>query len=480
MLMRQLFFIAAIWGALATASYAQQPAQLTLEEAVQLLYSNNNAIKISQTTTEAAKAEKQQLNASWYPFISAAGGYFHFSNDISADANMGEITQQMLQSLQETFPYLEQLASQILPQLQHVMASLGNITLSVPLLKQNIATLDAAAVWPLITGGKRIYAGRIGNSIQESAELLAGHTINAQLSLMLNTWYTLKLSTSIAQMQKENLQYMEKLYLNTGRLMEEGFINKAEYLVVQVARDEASNEAETAVQNVKIAQKALEAVLGKEIGGATPLGNFFTLDTIPPVSSIYEKVINKNLQLKILETQNNILENRKKIAESNYIPNVVLFARQNIWSNNIPKNLMPRTTIGAAMQWDIFDGFTREKEIKKSKLQQQQLEYATEQAKEDLFTAALALRSRMEDASFNIRTTERTLQLAQELLREREKSFTEGMCTSTDIVAARTAVTKARTALNLAGWEYCTSLANLLALCSETEYFITLHNEYGK
>ena len=141
---------------------------------------------------------------------------------------------------------------------------------------------------------------------------------------------------------------------------------------------------------------------------------------------------------------------------------------------------MPRTTIGAAMQWDIFDGFTREKEIKKSKLQQQQLEYATEQAKEDLFTAALALRSRMEDASFNIRTTERTLQLAQELLREREKSFTEGMCTSTDIVAARTAVTKARTALNLAGWEYCTSLANLLALCSETEYFITLHNEYGK
>ena len=478
--MRQLFLIAAIWGAMATVSYAQQPSQLTLEEAVQLLYSNNNAIKISQTAIEAAKAEKQQLKASWYPFISTTGGYFHFSNDISADANMGEIAQGLLQDLQETFPGLEQMASQLLPQLQQIIAGLGNITLSVPLLRQNITTFDAVAVWPLITGGKRIYAGRIGNSIQESAELLAGHTANAQLALMLNTWYTLKLSTSVAGMQQENLQYMEKLHLNARRLMEEGFINKAEYLVVQVAKDEAIRESETAAQNVKVARKALGAILGKEIEDIIPLGNFFTLDSIPPVSTIYEKVLNGNLQLKILETQNRILEDKEKIAKSNYIPNVALFARQNIWSNNIPKNLMPRTTIGAAMQWDIFDGFAREKEIKKSKLQQQQLEFATEQAKEDLLTAALALRSRMEDADFNIRTMEQTLQLALELLREREKSFTEGMCTSTDMVAARTAVTKARTVLNLAGWEYCTSLANLLALSSETEYFIVLHNEYGK
>ena len=86
----------------------------------------------------------------------------------------------------------------------------------------------------------------------------------------------------------------------------------------------------------------------------------------------------------------------------------------------------------------------------------------------------------MEDAACNISTLEQTLQLALELLREREKSYAEGMCTSTDVVAARTSVTKARTALNLAHWEYCTSLANLLTLSSDTYKFIELHNEYGK
>ncbi len=478
--MRQLFLIAVLLGTIATASYSQQPAQFTLEEAVQLLYSNNNAIKISQAAIEAAKAEKQQLNSSWYPYISATGGYIHFSNNISADANMGEIAGNLMQDLQQAIPGLDQLAAQLLPQLQQIMAGLGNVTLSVPLLGQNITTFDAVALWPLITGGKRIYAGRIGKSLQETAELYATHTANAQMALMLNTWYTLLLGNSVVKMQEENLQYMEKLLGNAKRFMEEGFINKAEFLVVQVAKDEAGREMEAAMQNVKIAERALGAIIGKDLTDVTPYGNFFILDSIPDISDINSRILMGNSSLKILREQKNILENKEKIAKSNYIPNIALFAKQNIWSDNIPKNLMPRTTIGAAMQWDIFDGFAREKEIKKSRLQQEQMEFATNQAEEDLLTAALALRSRMEDATFNIKTLEQTLQLARELLREREKSFAEGMCTSTDIVDAQTAITKVRTALNLAGWEYCTSLANLLALSSETEYFITLHNEYGK
>ena len=51
------------------------------------------------------------------------------------------------------------------------------------------------------------------------------------------------------------------------------------------------------------------------------------------------------------------------------------------------------------------------------------------------------------------------------------------MATPADVVAARASLTKATTALNLAKWEYCTSLANLLALSCNTEKFIELHNE---
>ena len=173
------------------------------------------------------------------------------------------------------------------------------------------------------------------------------------------------------------------------------------------------------------------------------------------------------------------MENNTKIAKSNYLPTLALYSRQSIYTD-IPQNLLPRFTVGAAMQWDIFDGLVRESRIKQSRLEHEQMQYTIEQTREDLFTAAIALRGKMEDAHYSIITLTQTLHLAQELLREREKEFAEGLCTSTETIEARTALSKTRTALNVARWEYCTTLANLLALTSNTEKFIELHNEYRK
>lgn len=486
-LMKQFVLITAILAVLGTGLTAQNNKEdwswnlhpLTLEEAAKLLAGNNNAIKISQKNTEVAKAQKQQLNAAWYPFITATGGYFHFSNDISADANLGELAQDALQNLQGAIPGLEQLMVQLLPQLQQIISGLGKVTLSVPLLNRDIATADAVALWPLITGGKRIYATRIGKDLHTTALHMETLVYNAQMALMLNAYYTLKLSREVETMQQENLQFISRLHNNAKRLKEEGFINRAEYLVVEVAKKEAIRELESARHTVETANSALSAILGTDFK-VFPQANYFTLDSIPSILVLEEAILLNNAQLKILNLQSGILHNREKITKSNYIPNIALFARGNIYSYNIPKNLIPRTTIGAAMQWDIFDGLARESEIRKSRMERQQIEFATEQAQRDLITAAIAMRSRMTDASYNINTLQQTRQLAEELLREREKSFAEGLCTSTDVVAARTSLNRAGTALSLAHWEYCTALANLLALTSNTDKFIELHNEYGQ
>lgn len=457
----------------------QEEYPLTLEEAASILQLNNNAIKISRNTVESAKARKQQLGSAWYPTIVATGGYMHFSNNISADANVGEITQSIAGNLPESIKGLEQIISQLIPQFQQIITSIGGATISVPLIGQDVTTLDAAAIWPIITGGKRIYAGRIGKGLVEAAEHLNTLTCNAQMALMINAYYTLKLSCKVEQMQHENLQYINQLHRNASRLLQEGFINKAEFLVVQVAKDEAAREYASARQNRQVAADALNAILGTRLTNAIPQGNFFVLDSLPDSNTLNERILQNNAQLKILAAQQDILENKVKIAKSNYIPDIAFFARQNIHSGNVPKNLIPRTVVGVAMQWELFNGFAREKEIKISSLEQEQLQSTYTQAENDLLTAALALRGMMSDASYNIQTLQQTILLAKELLREREKSFAAGMCTSTDIVAARTTLTKAGTALEMAGWQYCTSLAALLALESDTGKFIQLHNTSG-
>ena len=217
-------FCIALGAPSAVAQQATAPPQqtqlypLTLEEAAQLLQNHNNAIKISQAATEVAAAQKRELNAAWYPMISSSGGYFLSKNGISAQVNVGETAGELIGEL---FPQLAPLASQ-----------LKGIAISIPLLDKEITTIDATAIWPLFTGGKRLYASRIGKEITNSAEHLLAITQNTQMALMINTFYTLKLCHEVEQMQQENLDYMSRLMFNATRLKEEGFINKAELLIV--------------------------------------------------------------------------------------------------------------------------------------------------------------------------------------------------------------------------------------------------------
>ena len=451
----------------------ENPCTLSLEDAAAILKTSNNAIKRAATGTEVARAQKRQLNSTWYPNVSVTGGYFHFSNEISVEADLAGAAQELAQGLTQMVPQLEML----LPQLQQIVSAIAGKPLSLPILKQEIATVDAIALWPLITGGKRVFATRIGRELEATAQLMERLTWNAQMALMLNAYYTLKLSGETITMQQENLGFYRHLHYNATRLFQEGFINKAELLVAEVALKEAEREYETSLTRAQVATSALETVLGRQLQQVELSGRFFSIDSLPDIYYMNEEILQENAALGILRTQQEILHNQEMIAKSDYFPNVALFAKQNIHSWNIPKNLSPRTTVGAAMQWDIFNGAARENSIKERKLEQQQMESAIAQTEQELLTAALALRSRMADALHNISTLSQACQLARELLREREKGFAEGMATPTDVVAAKASLTKAQTALNLAQWEYCTSLANLLALSCNTEKFIELHNE---
>ena len=476
--MKRLFpKMAALWllaaPLLAPLQLAAQPETLSLEDAAAILMSSNNAIKSASTATEVARAQKRQLNSTWYPNVSVAGGYFHFSNEISVEADLGGTAQDLAQGLVQMIPQIEML----LPQLQQIVSSIAGKPLSLPVIKQDIATIDAVAIWPLITGGKRIYASKIGRGLEATAQQMKELAENAQTALMLNAYYTLKLSGETISMQQENLKFCKHLHFNATRLFQEGFINKAEFLIAEVALKEAEREYETSISQESVALNTLGTVLGKRLQQVKLSGRFFSIDSLPDIYSMNEEILQENAALGILRTQQEILHSQEMIAKGDFFPDIALFAKQNIHSWNLPKNLSPRTTAGAAMQWEIFNGTARENSIKEYKLKQEQLGYTIAQTEQELLTAALALRSRMADALRNISTLDKACSLARELLKEREKGFAEGMATPADVVAARASLTKATTALNLAKWEYCTSLANLLALSCNTEKFIELHNE---
>ena len=76
------FSIALLWFLPVFSSAQTEPMDLSLEQSLTLLRSENKSLRIAGKEVELAKNEHQKLNAFWYPTISAAGAYVHMSNPI--------------------------------------------------------------------------------------------------------------------------------------------------------------------------------------------------------------------------------------------------------------------------------------------------------------------------------------------------------------------------------------------------------------
>ncbi len=437
--------------------------ELSLSEAIDLVYSGNYIIQQANKGIEIAVAEKQRLNSTWYPFITAGGTFLHMSDDIEVKENIGELAEPFA----EAFPELGALAEQILP----ILGQYGLSTLTFPLLDNNVATIDGAVTWPLFTGGKRIYANRIGKSAIESAYLLHTAAGDSQRLLVIEKYYAAKLAKEIVAVQMQNLEAMQKLYTNALKLMETGIINKAGMLAAKVAWQEAVRELENARNNDSTAAQALKSFIWNESGNADEgefdlncISPFFMCSNIPSREYFKNSIDENNPQLQLIDAQREITQNKFRIARSGYMPDIALFGKQNFYSYNIPKNLSPRTVVGAGFVWNIFDGLNREKSMQIAKKESEIVDLSGKKLRDELYLLSDRLYYQLGDAKNNLSTINATIELARELVKIREKSLDEGMATTVDVINAHATLAKTRIAAAMAYFQYDLAFAALLSI----------------
>ncbi|MBR4882319.1 MAG: TolC family protein, partial [Bacteroidales bacterium] len=406
--------------------------------------------------------------------ITAAGEYIHMSNDNEAQESIGELLK----------PITDNIGA--IANISGIFDKLNSITLSFPLLDQNISSIDGAITWPIFSGGKRIYANRIGKSAIKYAGLIEQAAEDNQSVLLIERYYTAKLTSEIVKVQQQNMASMRRLYSNALKLMETGIINKAEMLVAKVASQEAERELKSALNNDSIANTALLYIIG-----STPTTNattnattntatkiklaspFFISTNLPPKEYFKRITSSGNPQLNMIKSQQEIASNNFKIARSGYLPDIAAFGKQNIYSYNIPKNLSPRTTVGAGFIWNIFDGLYREKSMQIAKNEQQLLELGESQLNKELDLVLDRLYSQLCDLKNSLPTINTTIELATELVKIQEKSFAEGMATSLEVANAHTLLAQTTTAAATIYCQYDITLAMLLAIAGESSSFLS-------
>ena len=458
------FSIALLWLLPAFVSAQTEPMDLSLEQSLTLLQSENRSLKIAGKEVELAKNEHQKLNAFWYPTISAAGAYVHMSNPVEVRQSLNQFTDPAKEYVHSILPNDQFISS--------LLDKIGQNTLTLPLISQNVTSIDANLTWPIFTGGKRIYASKIGKKLVSVAEVNREQVSANQQALLIESYFGLRLGQRVVEVKAETYNSLKTHYDQALKLEQQGMINRAERLVAQVSMEEAKRELESARKDLEVASQALKSMINigeeQEIRTTTSL---FINESIPSANYFKEMIPFNNYLVNQLKLQENIAGDQLKIGRTGYLPNIALIGKQTLYADGLDKYLMPRTMIGVGFTWNIFDGLDREKRIRQARLTSQSLAIGKEKAVTDLQVGVDKFYSQMQNAMDNVKARNTTLEMSNELVRIREKSFKEGMATSSDVVAAQVVLSKVKTAFLLAYYQYDVALANLLSICGIPEAF---------
>lgn len=437
---------------------------LSYEQSLEILLKNNRSIRIAQKEVDMAREQHAQINSLWYPNISAAGTYMHLSNKIEVKEPLSTLTNPAKELIHNIFPDDQLIVG--------ILDKIGSYTLGIPLAPQDITTIDANLVWPVFTGGKRYYGSKIGKSLVELSHSNKQEVMAMTQVGLVESYFALRLGQRIVEVRKEAYEALQKQYYDAVKLEENGMINKAERLVIQVGMKEAKREYDASVKDLSVAQDVVGNILElpseKTVNPTTAL---FINDSLPSASYFKSIMTGNNYLVNQLQIQEHIAKYEENIGRAGYVPDIALIGKQTLYSHGLDKNLVPRTMIGVGFTWNLFDGLDREKKIRLAKISGQTLSIGKEKAINDLEGNIDKLYKQMQIALDNVNALNSTIELSRELVRIREKSFVEGMATSTEVVDSRVVLSKAKVAYLIAYYQFDSALINLLSVCGIPEEF---------
>ena len=450
--------------------------------AADMMFENNATIKAANKNTLLAKRQSQLINASWMPTITMTADYTLMSEKISVSQKYASLLE----------PFQEKYADEILiPEiLNYISNSLGDLSFDVPIFEDDFGSIDIEILYPIFTGTKRLYANKLAKNNKTLSEI-EKESIGATKYLELaNIYFSLSLTESMIKVLKETYEMTNNHYSQALKMESVGMFDKAERLIVKVTLDESERNLKDAENQAEVLRDALSMIIGQQTtdNSQQTLGNsqwskansqqFITTSTPLFINEKYPQLewfldmMKQNAYIyRQSDLHDDISKANLRLSQSNYYPVISIYGKQTIASYQVPKNLVPNTIGGINLVWDIFDGLARERNIQLTKIESEIIAETQLSLKNDLEVSVNEWYANLKQACVNAEELQSSLELAQEVYRIRKKSFTEGLCTSQQVLDALNLVNKTNLLLLTSYFEYDIAMANLCCLCGIPEYF---------
>lgn len=405
-----------------------QKVELSFEQAYELMLANNNAIK---ATLEEIKEKKYQKNAAfghYLPKITAGSDYFHFDDPIQVG-----------------------------------MGPLGSLTLQ----DQNLWMARAGVAWNIFTGGKVQALNAAARAKLEGTNEKYRLIANDLTSELVKRYYGLRLAQDVIVVRKQVYDGTKRHLEDAKKLEEAGVIPKSERLHAEVAFTQAQREYEASIRDANIVEEGLKTLIkadnvdlkGVEVSPASSL--FIYKNDFAKLEEFKKLAMEKNPNLKQVEVKKKLAQANYRSELANYSPTVSVFA-YDIFASRDQSHQLPSWALGASVNWMLFDGLTRENNLKAANCVRKQVEYEKIDAQNNVESLVVKKYEELMKYKEQYESTNKSIESANEALRVTTTAFKEGFSTSLSVVDAQMALSKVKIERLNAVYNYDITLVELL------------------
>lgn len=435
--------------------------RLNLKESYEKVLQNSDSLKANKSAIDKARKLKSGAYMLFAPNVDIIGNYT-FMEKTSIDIDLP-------------------------PQVK--MMGLPS-ALSMDLSNNHFAFGVINAMYPLYTGGKRLYALRMADlNIQDSEFIMQLNKINL-FEKIVKVYFGVQLKAEVYQTLR-NVEMSALAHLNNAKMLQEnGQIAKIEFLSAKVEYDKAKNKAFEARNELDIALLAFKTILhddeimqsvmlndNGEIANLTltsqldistnPLQNLQTYKDMAITS--YPAL--KSIEIKKLQTQE-----ISKVELSSFMPTIGLYGGYVIKNNNTVLNrAIPSWFVGVSAKLSLISTSGRIFKYQASKIAQNEVDYLHSQAKSDILLLIETTYKEVLSANESFINNTSTVELASENLKLQEEAFINGMASTVQVSDARNQLSFAKIQAQNAKYAYVVALAKLYAVSNDIDGFFKFY-----
>ena len=474
------------WGAsvligfwiLIAGSWVWAAVPLSLSEAISKGIKDNKQLQSLKETQQASEYDYRSSYSKFFPKIGLEGKYVKLNDSLKLNLNdlreaiIGAGTLSSGAVVQQMIPSNPQLAGKITAGIQQKLnQALPDFTMEFQ--KDKFYTVALTLNQPLFTGGK-ILANRNQKKAKLELDTLQFEDQKSNVIIdIIDKYLTVKLLEKLLIIRTDLVSNLENHKDKTKVYMNQGLLNKALYMKVVVTLEEAKREMLKTQKDFILAKRAFKTLLGGQYDDGIEFeltSQLFLIESssLKNLSDYSSQALNNNLKLGMLNAAYKQLEQKRRVAYSEFMPQVALIGKYELHKSALTA-LEPEWSIGVGASWNIFSGASDYYSVRASSSELKSLKLKQEHTRELILMETEKYFQDFIKAREQYDFLKSSYELAEENLRLNTGSFAAGTVTSLDVVDAQLALEKVKIEQFNAMYDMDIAFARLLKVTGDIQ-----------